>query len=112
MDRRNPLLTRSTLPHELPDYRAIRPEHYLPAFEAGFAEQRKRVADIVSSGDDPTFDNTLRTLEESGELLGRVARAFYTVSSADATAEIQEIETTPAPRMSAHQDAKIGRAHV
>lgn len=105
MDHPNPLLTRSTLPHELPDYLAIRPEHYLPAFDAAFAEQRKRVAEIVSSRDDPTFDNTLRALEESGELLGRVARTFYTVSSADATPEIQEIETTLAPLMSAHQDA-------
>ena len=53
----------------------------------------------------PTFENTMVALEASGELLGRVARTFYTVSSADATAEIQEVEETLAPLMSAHQDS-------
>ena len=33
------------------------------------------------------------------------SRTFYTVSSADATPEIQEIEETLAPLMSAHQDS-------
>lgn len=31
-DATNPLLQPSTLPYGLPDYGAIRPEHYLPAF--------------------------------------------------------------------------------
>ena len=53
----------------------------------------------------PTFENTMVPLEASGELLGRVSRTFYTVSSADATPEIQEIEEALAPLMSAHQDS-------
>ena len=53
----------------------------------------------------PTFENTLVALETSGKLLGDVSRTFYTVSSADATPEIQEIEETLAPLMSAHQDS-------
>ncbi len=44
-------------------------------------------------------------LEASGKLLGDVARTFYTVSSADATPEIQQIEETLAPLMSAHHDS-------
>ena len=44
-------------------------------------------------------------LESSGKLLGEISRTFYTVSSADATPEIQEIEETLAPLMSAHQDS-------
>jgi peptidyl-dipeptidase Dcp len=40
----------------------------------------------------PTFENTMVALERSGELLDRVSHAFYTVSSADATAEIQAID--------------------
>ena len=44
-------------------------------------------------------------LEQSGKLLGDVARTFYTVSSADATPDIQQIEETLAPLMSAHQDS-------
>ncbi|WP_029261634.1 MULTISPECIES: M3 family metallopeptidase [unclassified Microbacterium] len=104
-DATNPLLQPSTLPFGLPDYPAIRPEHYLPAFQAGFEEQLREVARITMVRSMPTFENTLEALERSGELLDRVAHAFYTVSSADATPEIQEIDEQLAPLMAAHQDA-------
>jgi len=101
----NPLLSPSTLPYGLPDYRAILPEHYLPAFEHAFAEHLREIAAITRVRSMPTFENTLVPLERSGELLGQVARTFYTVSSADATEQIQAIEEELAPLMSAHHDA-------
>ncbi|MFH8250008.1 M3 family metallopeptidase [Microbacterium sp. B2969] len=101
----NPLLTPSTLPYRLPDYAAIRPEHYLPAFEHAFAEHKAEISAITRARSMPTFENTMVPLEESGRLLGEVSRAFYTVSSADATPEIQEIEETLAPLSSAHYDS-------
>ena len=101
----NPLLSPSPLPYGLPSYADIQPEHYLPAFEQAFAEQRQEIAAITRVRSMPTFENTIVPLERSGELLDRVARTFYTVSSAHATPEIQEIEETLAPLMSAHQDA-------
>jgi peptidyl-dipeptidase Dcp len=105
MPTENPLLSPSTLPYGLPDYSAIRPEHYLPAFETAFAQHRQEVDAITRVRSMPTFENTLVRLEEAGKLLGDVSRTFYTVSSADATPEIQEIEETLAPLMSAHNDS-------
>ena len=105
MPNDNPLLAPSTLPYGLPDYSAILPEHYLPAFEQAFAAHTAEVSAITRVRSMPTFENTLIPLEESGRVLGDVARTFYTVSSADATDEIQEIEETLAPLMSAHQDS-------
>lgn len=101
----NPLLAPSPLPYGLPDYAAIRPSHYLPAFRAAFAAQRDEVHAIGAQDDPPTFTNTMEALERSGSLLERVSAAFYTVSSADATPEIQDVEEELAPLMSAHQDA-------
>ncbi|WP_409047032.1 M3 family metallopeptidase [Microbacterium sp. HA-8] len=101
----NPLLSPSPLPYGLPDYATIEPEHYLPAFEIAFAEQLAEVDAITRQRSMPTVENTLDALERSGALLDRVARTFYTVSSADATPEIQEVDETLAPLMSAHQDA-------
>jgi|GEM_PF-1159225 len=37
-DASNPLLQPSALPYGLPDFAAITPEHYLPAFQAAFDE--------------------------------------------------------------------------
>lgn len=104
-DVSNPLLQPSTLPYGLPDFAAIRPEHYLPAFQAAFDEHLREIARITMVRSMPTFENTIEALERSGELLDRVAHAFYTVTSADATPEIQEIDEQLAPLMAAHQDA-------
>ncbi|APH45288.1 hypothetical protein BMW26_10225 [Microbacterium sp. 1.5R] len=104
-DVANPLLQPSTLPYGLPDFAAIRPEHYLPAFQAAFDEHLREITRITMVRSMPTFENTIEALERSGELLDRVAHAFYTVTSADATPEIQEIDEQLAPLMAAHQDA-------
>ena len=90
----NPLLSPATLPYGLPDYREIAPEHYLPAFEEAFAEHRREIDAITRVRSMPTFENTVVALERSGDLLGRVARTFFTVSSADATADIQPVSYT------------------
>lgn len=101
----NPLLSPGPLPYGLPDYASIRPEHYLPAFREAFALHTREIADITRVRSMPTFENTLIPLEQSGRLLGDVSRTFYTVSSADATPEIQAIEEELAPLMSAHHDS-------
>ncbi|MDR6868420.1 peptidyl-dipeptidase Dcp [Microbacterium resistens] len=103
----NPLLLPSTLPYAMPEYAAIRPEHYLPAFRAGFAEHLDEVRRIASAAEAPTFENTMEALERSGALLERVAGAFYTVSSADATEDIQAVDEELAPLMAAHHDAIV-----
>ncbi|MDE0546969.1 M3 family metallopeptidase [Microbacterium sp. C7(2022)] len=105
MPSENPLLTPSTLPYGLPDYRLIRPEHYLPAFDVAFAQHREEISRITRARSMPTFENTMVPIEESGSALEQVAHTFYTVSSADATEEIQEIDEQLAPLMSAHHDA-------
>jgi peptidyl-dipeptidase Dcp len=105
MVNENPLLSPSALPYGLPDYAAITPEHYLPAFEQAFAEQTREIGAITRARSLPTFENTMVPLEASGKLLGDVSRTFYTVSSADATPEIQQIEEQLAPLMSAHHDS-------
>ena len=108
----NPLLHRSELPYELPDYCAIVPEHYLPAFRQGFAQQRDEIEHITSSAEPPTFENTMEPLERSGALLERVSETFYTVSSADASPEIQAIDEEITPEMTAHHDALVMNSHL
>ncbi|WP_426182480.1 M3 family metallopeptidase [Microbacterium sp. TWP3-1-2b2] len=104
-DAANPLLTPSALPYSLPDYTAIRPEHYLPAFQEAFDEHLAEIRRITMVRSMPTFENTMVPLELAGAVLERVAHAFYTVSSADATEEIQAIDEKLAPLMAAHEDA-------
>ncbi len=105
MSHPNPFLAPSTLPHGLPPFAEIAPEHFRPAFDAGFTEQLAEVAAISADPDAPTVENTLLPLERSGQLLERVASVFYNKSSADNDDFVSALEEEIAPRMAAHSDA-------
>lgn len=100
----NPLMRPSSLPLEAPDFSAIKDEHFLPAFEAGMAEQKKEIEAIADNPAAPTFENTLEAMERSGELLTRVQRIFFNLSSAHTNPEIQKIQVILSPKLAAHSD--------
>ncbi|MHA7277127.1 M3 family metallopeptidase [Arthrobacter sp. Hz1] len=100
----NPFLAPSTLPYQLPPFGLIKDDHYLPAFETGFAEHLAEIDAIVSSREPADFENTIVGLERAGDTLRRVALAFYNSSSSHSTPAIQELETAVAPRYAAHED--------
>src|SRR5690625_1912901 len=106
----NPLLAPSQLPYDLPDFAVIKDEHYLPAFEAAMAQHREEVEEILGNEAQPTIDNTLIALERAGRTLERVAAAFFNQASSHATEAIKAVEEEIVPKLTAHQDAKIGRA--
>lgn len=100
----NPLVTRSTLPYELPPFDRIEDAHYRPAFERGMAEQLTEIEAIVGVREAPTLENTLVPLERSGELLTRVESVFFILSSADTNDAMDEIRSEMAPKLAAHRD--------
>ena len=95
----------STLPYALPPFEEVRLEHYRPAFDAGMAEQRAEVDAIATNPDAPTLENTLVALERSGQLLARVSYVFFTLSSADSSPELHDLEAEVSPLLAAHRDA-------
>ena len=86
----NPFLTPSELPYGLPDFAAIREEHFRPAFDQGVAEHLAEVAAIVADPEPPTFENTIAALERSGRTLNRVETVLHTLAGSDATEAVQE----------------------
>ncbi|MCR6491023.1 M3 family metallopeptidase [Cellulomonas sp. P24] len=105
LDPRNPFATPSTLPYGLPDFAAVREEHYRPAFVAGMAQERAEVEAILADPAPPTVENTLDALERAGLLLARAATDFFTRHSADTTPGLDAIEDEVAPLLAAHEDA-------
>lgn len=98
----NPLLAAWTMPFETPPFDAIRPEHFLPAFEQAFVDHAREVAAIVDDLAEPDFDNTITAWERAGKLLNRVAAVFYDLVSADSNPELLAIESEVALRMARH----------
>lgn len=104
-DPANPFFAPSALPWSAPPFDLIQDEHYMPAFEAGMAEQRAEVDAIATSAEAATFDNTLVALEKTGALLTRVASAFFCVAGAHTNPALQQLQQDVAPKLSAHGDA-------
>ena len=105
LDPANPFAAPSTLPYGLPDFAAIREEHYEPAVVAGMAAHRAEVEAIATNPEPATVENTLEALERAGQLLGRAATAFYGTLPADSTPGLEDIQERLAPQLAAHQDA-------
>lgn len=101
----NPFFKPSPLVYELPPFAEIRPEHFLPAYERGMAEQLAEIAAITADPRPPTPDNTLVALERSGELLRRVDAVFRNQSASDTSEPVDEVETAVSPLLAAHHDA-------
>ncbi|HMI36512.1 MAG TPA: M3 family metallopeptidase [Steroidobacteraceae bacterium] len=101
----NPFAAASTLPYGLPPFDRIRDGDFMPAYQAGMAEQLAEVAAIVANPDPPTFENTVLTLERSGRLLDRVTKAFVNLNASNGDDAMRQLETELAPLLAAHHDA-------
>ena len=100
----NPFATVSSLHFNYPPFDQIEDSHYVPAFEMGMAEQLEEIAAIANQSAAPTFENTLVPMERSGQILARVSRVFFSMSSAHTNEALKEIEAEIEPRLSAHDD--------
>ncbi|TFI12844.1 M3 family peptidase, partial [Micrococcus endophyticus] len=71
---------------------------------AGMAAQRAEVEQILGAATAPTFENTVRAFELSGQLLRRSAAMFFTLVSADGTDARQGLAEELSPELAAHED--------
>ena len=101
----NPFLNTSTLPYQLPPWEQISPDDFLPAFKAGFEEHLAEIEAITQNPQAPDFQNTIAALERAGQTLARTANAFFTLTAADATDQVQAIQQEVGPQLAAHGDS-------
>src|SRR4051794_7541184 len=98
----NPLLAAWQTPCETPPFDAIKPEHFLPAFERAFADHTAEIAAITQDPAAPDFANTVTALERAGKLLSKVSAVFYDLVSAHSNPAILEIDKEVSLRMARH----------
>ena len=105
LDPTNPFGAPSTLAYGMPDYTAIRTEHFLPAIRAGLAAELAEIDQIATASDEVSVENFIEAWERSGQLAHRAVTVFYNQASADSTPELDAIEEEIAPLLAAHHDA-------
>jgi len=100
----NPFLSKYDTPFEVPPFEKIRAAHFMPAYLEGFEEQKNEIKAIINNPGEPTFDNTIKALEYSGQLLTRVGRVFGSLNSANTNDTLQSINKELSPLISKHRD--------
>jgi peptidyl-dipeptidase Dcp len=101
----NPFAAVSTLPFQAPDFGRIHDADYEPAINAGMAKNIAEIDAIASQTAAPTFENTIVAMERSGDLLTRVSKVFFAITSANTNDTLQSIQERVAPKLAAHSDA-------
>ncbi len=91
-------------PYNIPDFKKIKPEHYMPAFEEGIKRQKAEIDAIVNNSEAPTFANTIEALEQSGALLNEVSGVFFNLAESNNSKEMEKIAEGVSPKLAAHGD--------
>jgi peptidyl-dipeptidase Dcp len=91
----------------VPPWDAADPAAFPEAFAAAIAEREANVQAITANHEAPTFLNTIEALERAGQTQERVTAMFEVLRENISTPEIQAIERTWLPRLSAADDAII-----
>jgi len=103
-DTGNPFLSEFETPYGTPDFDRIKVEHYEPAFLKGIEQQNEEIKAIVENPEEPSFENTIVALDNSGEILARVSGVFFALTEADTNDEMMALEAKIAPMLSEHSD--------
>lgn len=102
---RNPLLADFTAAFGLPDFSAIRPELFRPAFDEALAAHRAEIDAIAAQTAAPTFANTIEALERAGRALDKVASVFFVLAGANTSDDLEAVERDVSPLLARHSNA-------
>jgi len=100
----NPLLNKYETPFEIPPFEQIKAAHFMPAFLKGFEVHNAEIKAIINNKKEPTFENTIKALAYSGQVLTGVSRVFGSLNSANTNDSLQAISRELSPVSSKHND--------
>lgn len=100
----NPFFAEYETPYQVPPFDKIRNEHYEPAFTEGFKAQTEEINKIANDTSEPTFENTIIAMENSGQLLKRVSAVFFNLTSSNTNDTLRDLAQKNAPLLSKHRD--------
>ncbi|MBP5336998.1 MAG: M3 family metallopeptidase [Bacteroidales bacterium] len=103
-NRVNPFLTEWDTPYGIPPFEQIQASDFIPAVQAGIAEQNAEIDAITANPDTPTFENTIAPLELSGRTLSKVVGVFYNITETDRTDALAAVEEELISLMSEHEN--------
>jgi peptidyl-dipeptidase Dcp len=100
----NPFFNKYDTPFNVPPFEKIKLLHFMPAYLKGFEDENKEIDAIINNPKEPTFANTIKAMEYTGELLDKVNGAFGILSGANTNDSLQALSKELSPLQSKHRD--------
>ena len=100
----NPLMKKSSLQYQAPEFDKIKDEHFKPALDYGLKVQQVEIQKIAHQNTTPTFENTVLALENSGEVLNRTKLIFSNLTGSNTNSTLQSLDEEFAPKFAAQED--------
>ena len=88
----------------VPPWATVKSEPFPRAFETGLALLLAEVDVIATSPEAPTFDNTIKTLEDAGRHQDRAETLFSVLTTSLNTADVQAVDREWSPKMTEARD--------
>ena len=100
----NPFFAAFETPYGAPDFNNIKNSDYEPAFMKGIQQHEEQIEAICESKEEPTFENTVEAMDNSGEILERVSSVFFALLDADTNDELTALAEKISPILAEHND--------
>ncbi len=100
----NPLLQKSKLQYQAPQFNLIKDSDFKPAFEYGIKVHDQEIDRIANNVVKPTLENTVVAIEVSGEDYKRARMIFENLTGSNTNPTLQAIEKEYATVFAAHED--------
>ena len=100
----NPFFKEWDTPFGVPPFDEIKIEHFMPAYQAGMAEEAAEIWAIIRNPEAPTFENTIVAMDKAGALLRKVTPVFGGLSSVYNNPDLQRLAQQLSPLSSRHRD--------
>ena len=88
----------------VPPWNRVRENEFLGAFEDAIAEADREIQEIANADTDPTFQNTILSMESAGDTLNRLSSIFFVYASNLNLGPVGDIEKVVVPKLTEHED--------
>ena len=87
----NPFLQDWNTPYGIPPFEQIEEADFIPAIEAGIAENRAEIQAIIDNPEEPSFDNVIASYDAAGSTLSKVVGVLFNIAETDMTPTLEGI---------------------
>jgi peptidyl-dipeptidase Dcp len=101
---KNPLLEEWDTPYNTPPFDKIRAEHFKPAIIEAIKIHNEEIEKIITDKNDPTFENCIVRLDNSGEKLYEITLILSNLIEANYNDTLEQISQEMFPLLSKHSD--------